>query len=94
MKHNTRKNVECEAIYACVSELIGALETHSIQMAACGLDHSVAINENGQVLCWGGNIHGQLGRGNTDIKHTHVPRLAKLCFKVIYYFGKLMFLPS
>jgi len=35
-----------------------ALESKVIQLA-CGLDHTIALKENGTVVCWGGNTHSQ-----------------------------------
>jgi cysteine-rich repeat protein len=37
---------------------------------AGGDDHACVINEDGQLLCWGDNNHGQLGTGDNDDRAT------------------------
>lgn len=44
--------------------LVQALAAESVLAAACGSDHSGALVRGGRVLLWGGNSHGQLGRGH------------------------------
>ena len=33
---------------------------------ACGSEHTLALNDQGQVLSWGLNICGQLGQGDFE----------------------------
>ncbi|ORJ53140.1 beta-propeller fold lactonase family protein, partial [Geothermobacter hydrogeniphilus] len=42
----------------------GGLPLTGIRAVAAGLDHSLALTEDGRVLAWGGNAHGQLGDGS------------------------------
>ena len=37
---------------------------------ACGEDHTLAINANGELWAWGWNDYGQLGLGHTTTKYT------------------------
>jgi len=41
--------------------LVESLSAHFISKVACGANHSVAINEWGQLFSWGSDAHGQLG---------------------------------
>ena len=47
----------------------GVCDDERIVHVSAGLDHSCAIRQSGQALCWGRNNHGQLGTGD------HVDRL-------------------
>lgn len=47
----------------CRAEQVDTLETQIIRKVSCGKSHSVAVNDAGHLLTWGGNNHGQLGRG-------------------------------
>lgn len=44
-----------------VVEALGPIKVASV---AAGLHHSVALTEDGDVYCWGGNADGQLGDGS------------------------------
>ena len=48
----------------------GVLE--HINEIAAGAEHSCARNEDGQVWCWGSNIDGRLGGGNTNTSNSLV----------------------
>ncbi|XP_013400127.1 E3 ubiquitin-protein ligase MYCBP2 [Lingula anatina] len=48
----------------------------AVTQVACGLHHSVALLENGDVYTWGSNNYGQLGQGDTIIRG--VPTRVKL----------------
>lgn len=46
--------------------------TGAVQISAGG-DHTCALRESGQVLCWGDNLKGQLGDGTTTQRGTPTP---------------------
>ena len=48
------------ADHACIVALAG-----EVRQVVTGYHHSCALQENGNVYCWGHNIHGQLGYGHT-----------------------------
>jgi alpha-tubulin suppressor-like RCC1 family protein len=50
---------KCSLLY--VTEKVDSLSQYSITRASCGSDHSLAINEWGQVFSWGSDLYGQLG---------------------------------
>jgi len=50
---------ECSFLY--VTEKMDSLSQYSITRASCGSDHSLAINQWGQVISWGSDSYGQLG---------------------------------
>eukprot|EP00808_Paulinella_micropora_P031448 g38253.t1 len=45
---------------------IKALEQYRIKTMACGLIHSTAVSEGGQLFTWGMGGHGALGHGSTE----------------------------
>uniref|UniRef100_A0A674NBB3 HECT and RLD domain containing E3 ubiquitin protein ligase 3 n=1 Tax=Takifugu rubripes TaxID=31033 RepID=A0A674NBB3_TAKRU len=54
-------------------EFVGALDTQKITLVSCGQAHSLAVNEQGQVMpwrmllfTWGQNTSGQLGLGKGE----------------------------
>lgn len=49
-----------------VTESIPALENYKIVQVACGVAHSMAMDEWGQVYTWGSNSRGQLGNDTTN----------------------------
>lgn len=55
------------------AELVGALDAQKIAGVACGLAHSVAVNEQGQVFTWGAGAGGQLGLGTAE-EAVRIPR--------------------
>jgi alpha-tubulin suppressor-like RCC1 family protein len=54
---------------------------HAIAVAA-GDEHSCAVQQDGHLLCWGGNDFGQLGHGVVD-HHSFPPRPVPLAGKVL-----------
>jgi len=50
---------KCSFLY--VTEKVDSLSQYSITRASCGSDHSLAINQWGQVFSWGSDSYGQLG---------------------------------
>ncbi|MBY0515329.1 MAG: hypothetical protein K2P81_00370 [Bacteriovoracaceae bacterium] len=49
---------------------VGSLS--SMKQVEAGLDYSCALNESGEISCWGNNIKSQLGRTGGD---SHIPSL-------------------
>ena len=43
-------------------EMIPGIDSFVFKKAACGSKHTMALNEWGQLFCWGANSHGQLGK--------------------------------
>lgn len=60
----------------CISESIPALENYKIVQIACGMAHSMAMDEWGQVYTWGSNSRGQLGNDTTSSVPKPVKALA------------------
>jgi len=60
---------------AAVLALAGpaAAEAAGIVQVAAGAVHSCALDDSGQVWCWGANWHGQLGDGTTETRPSPVP---------------------
>jgi E3 ubiquitin-protein ligase HERC4 len=50
---------KCSFLY--VTEKMDSLSQYSITKASCGSDHTLAINQWGQVFSWGSDSYGQLG---------------------------------
>jgi len=50
---------KCSFLY--VTEKVDSLSQYSITRASCGSDHSLAIDQWGQVFGWGSDSYGQLG---------------------------------
>lgn len=42
--------------------------TSGVKAIAVGSDHSCALKNDGEVMCWGRNTHGQLGDGTTTTR--------------------------
>ena len=60
--------IECEVdfifdnwCFLYVTEKVDSLSQYSITRASCGSNHSLAINQWGQVFSWGSDSYGQLG---------------------------------
>jgi RCC1 and BTB domain-containing protein len=51
---------------AVTSPIRVSLHDKTIIGAACGLSHSLAISDEGEIYGWGNNAHNQLGTGNTS----------------------------
>lgn len=47
-------------------ELVDALGNSPIRQISCGVAHSMAVNEWGQLYSWGSDFHGQLGLTNSE----------------------------
>ena len=48
-------------------------QNRPIKAIACASHHSVAIEENGRVWCWGWNKHGELGRSTPQLSRDPLP---------------------
>jgi len=59
-----------------LSESIPALENYKIIQVACGVSHSMALDEWGQVYTWGSNSQGQLGNDTINPAPRPVKALA------------------
>ncbi len=44
-----------------------------VRLLAAGCEHNCALQEDGELLCWGNNEHGQLGDGTTVSRATPRP---------------------
>lgn len=61
--------------------MIRALGTKVIIQIACGLEHSIALTNDGVLYAWGSNKEGQLGLGThtvTEIKPKKISTLAAI----------------
>lgn len=56
-------------IMSCDLPLLGALK---VSRVFCGWDFSMAVLEDGRVMCWGANESGQLGLGLSGIRWKEV----------------------
>ena len=54
--------------------MLKALGTRFVVQIACGLKHTLALTNNGEIYAWGSNEEGQLGLGQ-DIKKEVKPKL-------------------
>ncbi|XP_032669055.1 probable E3 ubiquitin-protein ligase HERC4 isoform X2 [Odontomachus brunneus] len=54
--------------------MVKTLGTKVIVQIACGLKHSIALTNNGELYAWGSNSDGQLGLGS-DTKMELIPKL-------------------
>jgi len=61
-----------------VAEQIDALQTQVIKQVGCGLHHSVALNDRGQLFTWGDNSSGQLGWQTSENAENNLSRSPKL----------------
>lgn len=57
-------------------EPVQSLDNYNIVQLACGISHSIAINEWGQAYAWGSNTVGQLGIENINY-HQTLPKIIK-----------------
>lgn len=48
--------------------MVKTLGTSIVVQIACGLNHTVALTNNGELYSWGCNKEGQLGLGGDSIK--------------------------
>lgn len=51
-------------------EFVEALQSYNMTMVSCGTEHSLSVNEWGQIFSWGAGTVGQLG---LDISITSQP---------------------
>lgn len=60
-------------------EKVDSLSNQVIKDVSCGLFHSLALNEWGQIFAWGQNNHGQLGiaRQSGDETYVSTPKMVK-----------------
>ena len=45
--------------------LVESIQEYFISQVSCGLDHTLAISENGVAFAWGQGKNGQLGNGRS-----------------------------
>lgn len=50
------------------------LPIQNVKQVVAGHNHSCALTESGEVYCWGSNLYGQLGIGDSTLRHTHIPQ--------------------
>lgn len=70
------------------------LPQHTYLMLACGVDHCMALAQDGKVYVWGGGSEGQLGLG-PDLSETSTPIKLPLnesvvCISCGYYHSALV----
>eukprot|EP01084_Bolivina_argentea_P305540 527841_1 len=53
----------------CILEMVPIAELFDIIGIACGANHSLCLNKNGKVFCFGSNDYGQLGFMDDDFNH-------------------------
>lgn len=61
--------------------MVKTLGTRVIVQIACGLKHSIALTNNGELYAWGSNSDGQLGLGSNtkmELKPKLVSSLAAI----------------
>lgn len=56
--------------------MVKSLGTRIIVQVACGLEHTLALTNNGELYAWGSNRNGQLGSGD-DVRKSVKPRLVE-----------------
>eukprot|EP00300_Choanocystis_sp_HF-7_P010150 c16812_g1_i1.p2 GENE.c16812_g1_i1~~c16812_g1_i1.p2 ORF type:complete len:170 (+),score=31.40 c16812_g1_i1:761-1270(+) len=61
---NGELGVGSEEPFIAEPTLVSALMGCCVVQIACGVSHSVAITDKGEMYSWGGNSYGQLGLGN------------------------------
>jgi len=62
-----------------VPRMVKVLGTNVIVQIACGVEHSIALTNDGELYAWGSNKEGQLGLGShtlTEIKPKRISALA------------------
>ncbi|XP_076666112.1 HECT and RLD domain containing E3 ubiquitin ligase 4 isoform X2 [Andrena cerasifolii] len=57
--------------------MVKALGTSIVIQVACGMNHALALTNNGELYSWGSNSEGQLGLGS-DIKNEMKPKVVNL----------------
>nr|XP_031849691.1 probable E3 ubiquitin-protein ligase HERC4 isoform X1 [Nomia melanderi] len=63
-----------ETIMECTPRIVKALGTSVIVQVACGMKHTIALTNNGELYSWGCNKEGQLGL-DADVKNELKPKL-------------------
>jgi len=64
-----------KVLWTALLILVTALSGTEIVAIAAGFDHSLALDESGNVWAWGSNGSGQLGQG--DFVERHEPTLVR-----------------
>lgn len=54
--------------------MVKTLGASFVVQIACGLEHAIALTNNGELYTWGSNSDGQLGLGQ-DVKSSIKPKL-------------------
>ncbi|XP_065584431.1 probable E3 ubiquitin-protein ligase HERC4 isoform X2 [Artemia franciscana] len=58
-------NIEQNSV--TMPRLLKSLASKHVIQIACGLHHSMALTNSGEIFSWGSNVHGQLGLGCRDM---------------------------
>ncbi|CAL7935973.1 unnamed protein product [Xylocopa violacea] len=61
-------------VMECSPHMIKTLGTSVVVQIACGIEHALALTNNGELYSWGSNIEGQLGLGK-DASYEIKPQL-------------------
>ena len=56
------------------AEQVDALQQQRVMKIKAGLSHSLCLTEAGEMLSWGENTNGQLGRGDVPMELCRVPK--------------------
>lgn len=61
-----------------IPRMVKVLGTNVIVQIACGIEHSIALTNDGELYAWGSNREGQLGLGSNTITEIKPKRISTL----------------